>query len=72
MELVVVGGIVVAVGLSAWLFMHAVLGVCNCYCGPGECQCACACRKDCPCFFRDRFQHNENQHGDYAEKHWKS
>jgi hypothetical protein len=59
-EIVLTVGIALAAISSWWLFNLIALGRCGCYCGPGKCECECGCKKDCPCYYRDRYMHNED------------
>ena len=57
------GACVFIAAVASWfLYSRVMLGVCNCYCGPGKCECECGCRDKCPCYFRNRAEHNEMMH----------
>ena len=56
---IALGGTLVALICSAFLFQRVILRTCNCCCGPGKCECGCGCKSDCPCFYRDKSEHND-------------
>ena len=56
---IALGGTVVALLCSGFLFQRVLLRTCNCCCGPGKCECGCGCKNTCPCVYRDKSAHND-------------